>query len=216
MAARFTRQEILEQLDRAASDYRFPALDHGYFYPVDVRLHAFRDDARWAMVIEVLAFSTRGLNIDDVLHIYGNCIRGEPGFEDEDFVSRVDNMDELQDEEWAVAPGVESMIVRGRALPVADREGDELVDVFRDLVPSYRDLFLADEEELRRRVPRDLPQVLTLDEWHHPDVMDGARPSESETFVLLADVLVEGRPELFRPTQAPNTHWSNWPEAGSL
>lgn len=55
-----------------------------------------------------------------------------------------------------------------------------------------------------------------LDEWHHPDVMDGVRPSESETFMLLADVLVDGRPELYRPTQAPNTHWSNWPDAGNL
>lgn len=94
-----------------------------------------------------------------MLHIYGNCIRGEPGFEDEDFLSRVDNMDELQDDDdWVVAAGMDSMVVRGRALPVADCEGEELVDVLRHLVPSHRDLFLADQDELRRRVPRDLSE----------------------------------------------------------
>ncbi len=219
MVARYTRQQILGQLDQAAEDYRFPLLDHGYYYPVDVRLHGFRDDERWAIVIESVGYNPRAFNLVDVLHVYGNCIRGEPGPTDDvaDFLDRIDNMDELQDdEEEVVAAGVESMIVRGHPVPSANRAGVDLVDVFRSLTPTFRELTLADEEELRRRLPIDLGQMLRLEEWHHPDVLGGDRPSESETFILVADVLVEGNPAVYKPSQAPNTHWSNWPDGGSL
>src|SRR3712207_3518142 len=56
MAARFSQQEILTKLDDAARDFKFPGLDNGFIYPVDTRLHAFRDDARWALVIEVVGY----------------------------------------------------------------------------------------------------------------------------------------------------------------
>lgn len=218
MTTRYTRHEILSQLDQAVQDVRFAALDHGYYYPVDARLHGFRDEARWAIVIETVGYNPRGSDLFDVLHCFGNCIRGFPGSsDDDDFIRRIDNMEELQDEEdWVVAAGVASMVVRGHAVPIGDRAGVDLVDLFRSLAPSIRDLLLADEQELRRRLPADLPETLRLDEWHHPDVFNGELPSESDTFVMLADVLVEGRPELYKPTLPPNTHWSNWPEGGEL
>ena len=65
-------------------------------------------------------------------------------------------------------------------------------------------------------MPVDLPRVLVLDEWNHPDVFGGALPSQSETFLRIVDVLVEGRPELYTPGGPPNTHWSNWPEGGNV
>jgi hypothetical protein len=32
----------------------FPVLDNGYVYPVDVRLSAYADGCRWALVVEWL------------------------------------------------------------------------------------------------------------------------------------------------------------------
>jgi hypothetical protein len=90
-------------------------------------------------------------------------------------------------------------------------------DVFRLLVPEHRHLLLADEPELRRRMPTDLPRVLVLDEWWHrqPERYDQV-PSETETFQQLAAVLATGDLTAYRPSKAANTHWSNWPESGSM
>ena len=81
----------------------------------------------------------------------------------------------------------------------------------------HRDLLLADEPELRRPIPADLPRVLVLDWWWHrqPERCDQL-PSETETFQQLAIVLSTGDLTMYRPLKSPNTHWSNWPESGSL
>ncbi|MDO7847241.1 hypothetical protein Q5H92_12790 [Hymenobacter sp. M29] len=42
------------------------------------------------------------------------------------------------------------------------------------------------------------------------------RPSSYETWQQLAKVLQTGDTSHYKPTLAPNTHWSNWPESGSL
>ncbi|OGX87765.1 hypothetical protein BEN47_01010 [Hymenobacter lapidarius] len=43
-----------------------------------------------------------------------------------------------------------------------------------------------------------------------------ARPSSYETWQQIAKVLITGDISHYYPTQTPNTHWSNWPESGSL
>jgi len=177
-------------------------------------------DERWALLIELVGYNPRAGNVIDVVHAYGNCLtRGQPGFENEDFLSRVDNMDEVEDRDNPEYLRVDAgpIEIRGQRVPVAAHAGDHLEDVFRLLVPKHRDLLLADDHELRRRIPADLPQILVLEEWRHrePDRYDQL-PSETETFRQLADVLATGEPTRYRPSMAPNTHWSNWPESGSL
>lgn len=211
--ARFTRDEILRQLDEAASRWEFPVLDNGYYYPVDVRLHGFSDQRRWAVVIETVGYNVRGPNLYDVLSVYGNCISGDPGCYD--IVGRVDNFDEIADDEL-VAENAGALLIRGESVPIDQPAGTDLVDVFRSLTPRYRELLLADDSELRQSIPADLARVLVIDEWHHPDIVDGAMPSTSETFVLLSDALVQGSPDCYTPTQPPNTHWQNWPDGGTL
>jgi len=214
--------EILAQLDEAAKpygDYGFPMLDHGYYYPVDQRLHAFRDTQRWALIFETLGYNPRAGDLIDVIQKFGNCV-GKPGYDNDDFLGRIDNAQELDeialsDRDWHRASGVS---IRGRVIPIpAEARPDmELWDLLRMVVPEDRELFLATEEELRARVPSDLPRLLMLDEWNHPDILSGEKPSESGTFQQLARALVEGDPTLYAPRLAPNTHWSNWPEGGTL
>jgi hypothetical protein len=33
---------------------------------------------------------------------------------------------------------------------------------------------------------------------------------------MLAEAIAAGNVQLYRPTEAPNNHWSNWPESGTL
>jgi hypothetical protein len=80
-----------------------------------------------------------------------------------------------------------------------------------------REDVLATADERRLNVPPDFTQLLVLDEWNHPNVvLDTERPSHSEAFQQIARVLVTGDSAHYRPTLSPNTHWSNWPDGGTL
>nr|WP_167666528.1 hypothetical protein [Micromonospora narathiwatensis] len=175
------------------------------------------DARRWALIVETVGYSPRAGNVVDVLHVFGVCLTsGEPGYENGDFHERVDNWDQIEDPDEPETYRGGPVVVRGQPIAVAAEPGEDLVDVLRQLVPRHRELLLADEGELRRRIPADLPEVLRLDQWNHPDVASGLRPSESETFQQIADVLATGDVSRYAPSLPPNTHWSNWPESGSL
>lgn len=208
--------EILAQLDVAYENLHFADVGHPYYYATDARLHALSDGRRGALLIEVVGYNPRGANLYDVVHAYSNCLTiGTDGFENEDFLERIDNYDDVESDDGEEYAGGVPLVVRGQAIPVDAEPGEFLADTFRRLVPTHRELLLADEAELRRRVPADLPVVLRLDEWRHPDSIDEP-PSSTETFRQLALVLSTGNPAHYRPTTPSNTHWSNWPESGGL
>jgi hypothetical protein len=48
------------------------------------------------------------------------------------------------------------------------------------------------------------------------DQYDTNRPSAYETWRLLAEVIATGNPAAYQPTMAPNTHWTFWPDSGSM
>ena len=89
-------------------------------------------------------------------------------------------------------------------------------ELCRYFAETRRDAVLATAEERRVSVPPDLKQILQLEEWHHPDVAGGERPSRTKTFQQLAQVLESGDVTLYKPTEPANTHWRNWPEGGLL
>ncbi len=218
--AAYSAEEILDQLDECAEAYTFPVLDNAYIYPADARMTLYRDEARWALVIEVLGFNvhmggTEG--IDDALYVFGNCLKRTPGISPDAarrLVSPGDSGPLFEEDGAAIRQGVTDLRIRGRA--VAAPPSAQGFDLLRTLALQHRDLLLATDEELRAGLPADLPQVLRLDEWCHPDIAEGDLPSESPTFQLLARVLETGDPSVYRPRRKPNTHWSNWPEGGVL
>ncbi len=96
-------------------------------------------------------------------------------------------------------------------------EHDRVFELCRYLAATQRADILATESEQRVRVRPEMTKLLQLDDWHHPDVVDGeSRPSNTESFQQLARVPVTGDVSLYAPTLAPNTHWKNWPDGGSL
>ncbi|MFO0930478.1 MAG: hypothetical protein U0736_26195 [Gemmataceae bacterium] len=232
---RYSVRSILAQLDECAEDYTFPMLDNGYVHLGAVRLTAFRDEARWAIIIDVVGYNVRTNlpeGIDTSLYTFGNCLRGDPGLTNDDFLFLL-SWDGDDADEWGKVPAtVTEVRIRGQSVPVPRdpavyaAKGIQLADgpqslrgeeLLRVLLPEQRQALLATEEELRRRIPADLPRFLSLDEWYHPNLAGGEEvPSDTETFRLLAQALVEGDPNLLRLCQPPNTHWSNWPDGGTL
>jgi hypothetical protein len=90
-------------------------------------------------------------------------------------------------------------------------------ELCRYLAATVRDDVLATPSERWVSIRPEMDQLLQLEEWNHPNVVDKPqRPSGSQTFQQLAKVLETGDARHYAPTMAPNTHWRNWPEGGSL
>lgn len=128
-----------------------------------------------------------------------------------------------------VAGDATSVIVRGEPVAIPDleacqRSGISLAylprvhvsELCRYLAAAAREKVLATSQERRISILPDLQQIMQLEEWRHPNLAVGELPSRVETFRQLADVLATGSSELYRPLEPPNTHWSNWPDAGTL
>jgi hypothetical protein len=112
-------------------------------------------------------------------------------------------------------PSLDEYTQRGITLENPPRV--QVFELCRFLADDVRDLVLATAEERRMSVLPAMAQILQLEEWHHPNVVDPEeRPSRSETFQQLAQVLATGDTDLYQPLQPPNTHWRNWPDGGSL
>lgn len=240
--------DILATLDGFAAEFAFPMLDNAYTYPASTRLHAYRSETQWALVIEALGFNHRldgAERFDPGTYAFGTAIE-HPGLTsayvgDEDGndqsrmgpgpVSDEANSKLCFDEDDAfIHPATDVIVVRGNKLAVPhDREfyashdidlGDSYriaaYELLRGLVIEHKGTFMFPEDQIRNIVPASLDKVLTLEEWHHPDLAEGHKPSDVEAFRMIAEVLVTGDASLYRPREVPNTHWKHWPEGGAL
>lgn len=212
-------------------------LDNGYVYPAGTKLTAYRDDKRWVLIIEVIGFSYRAGGHDGIsncLHIYGNCLKYAPGTQDENFLNPTSDASDCEtfdeEENFYLNPKCSKFTLRGKSFPIIhDRkkyiasgieiEDDEKINAFeflRMLDTLYHDKLVATEQEIRKRIPADIPKVIELHEWFHPDVANDELPSKNETFKQIAEVLETGDITIYKPKRKSNTHWRNWPDGGTL
>jgi len=102
-------------------------------------------------------------------------------------------------------------------IELEEKPGVQVFELCRFLADIAREKVLATANERRVSIRPDMEQILQLEEWHHPNVVDDEeRPSGSETFQQLAQVLATGDVGMYQPSLPPNTHWRNWPEGGRL
>lgn len=233
----FTEKEIIDQLNEAAADYTFPMLDNGYAHHGDQKLTLFRDEDRWAMLIEVIGWSNRMPDLGGlatIAYTFGNCIGGDARYDNGNFFFFAsDNGEPVFAEntgEGLVNPLAHSMRVKENVIPLRhdaayyytrsiELEEDERISclaLLRVLTPDYSHLFWVNREDIAHKIPADLPEILTITSWNHPDLADGETPGNNETFTQLAKVLVTGEVWHYKPAQLTNTHWRHWPDAGTL
>jgi hypothetical protein len=128
-----------------------------------------------------------------------------------------------------MAAGQHAMVVRGKALNVWQPEAYaasgitlqsapdiHVYEACRLLAALERNSVLATPEQRRACIPHDLTQMMQLEEWNHPDIVNREYPSSNQTFQSLAEVLTGGAASDYKAIRHPNTHWSNWPDGGSL
>lgn len=101
-------------------------------------------------------------------------------------------------------------------IELADPDAVHVYEYCRYLAAVARDEVLATLSERRASVAPALEQLLVLDDWHHPNLVDDEWPSEVESFQQLARVLETGDVGAYRPTVPGNTHWKHWPDGGTL
>jgi hypothetical protein len=237
--------EVLSVLDSCCDSFTFPMLDNGYVYLAATRLALYKSPEDWAVVIEVFGYSPReGVPSTAITtfasrlsdrdkpenyvsrEAYENYLRNNPHNEFR-LVHPLDDSWIGDDERVDVA--ARSVLLRGVPVAIPERdayrehgidlEGDGHVQVFelaRYLAAIARDEVLAMPSEQRMSIRPEMRKVLQVEEWHHPNVVDDEKPSASETFQQLAEVLRTGDASRYRPTLAPNTHWRNWPDGGLL
>lgn len=233
----YCAKDILKQLDKCAEDFTFPMLDNGYVYPVHSKLSAYRDQKRWVLIIEIIGFNYRSGGHDGIsnyLYIFGNCIDTNLGTNNSNFIYITNNSLDFPsfDDEFkeSLNPKAKSFILRNKEIPINKNrdfytnkgiqlEKDDKIFIWeflRGLEPKYNNNFVASEKEIRERIPTDLPKIMELTEWNHPDCADSELPSKNETFKQIAQVLETGKVNFYKPTRKPNNHWKNWLNGGTL
>ena len=92
---------------------------------------------------------------------------------------------------WALA--MESYVGEGRYLYVY---GNCLLgDIGRNEIHPDKTFW----DVLLPLLPGDLPKLLQIDQWNHPDHSLGQKPSQTDTFVMLAEVIKSGDLRDFDP-----------------
>jgi hypothetical protein len=112
------------------------------------------------------------------------------------------------------APSIEDLAAHG--IECEDPPRIFTYELCRWLAATHRDAVLATAQERRASVPPELAQVLQLEAWHHPDLVNGELPSGNADFRALAQVLEQGDATVYTPCKDSNTDWSNWPGGGQL
>ena len=230
--------QVLAVLDGCAEKFTLPCLDNGYLYLAATRLTIYRSATEWAIVMETFGFNVRS----PVPVLWISTFASHPAatdrnreFHPNDDVAAFEPIDPIP---WEaiydsttelIATDAPSITLRGErvAMPtiaayldvgieLADPPNVAAFELCRFLAATHRDRVLATPTERRTHVSTEMVELLVLDEWHHPDLVRGERPSESSTFQLLASVIGTGDPAAYRPSLEPNTHWRHWPEGGTL
>jgi len=242
----WTINNILEILDSCAEDFTFPVLDNGYVYLAATKLSVYRSENDWAIVIEVFGFSPRSGNPDIQIYTfssklhdrnpssnyvseeaYENYLRNNP-YNESRFIFPIENNDwqDADDSEYIKEGG--NCILRGNDILFPEsseyikfsieleEERPLTFEFCRYLAGKHRDMVLCTEVERRISVPPEMELLLQLDEWNHPDISDGELPSASITFKQISEVIVTGSSDAYINAKPLNTHWANWPEAGTL
>lgn len=208
-----TRADVLQTLDRHAANFDFPGFSNEQYETADARMHLFRDDARWAVVVEELVDWPAAQGLMTIVFAMGD-IAGEMLTTH----TPVETEFEEDDEGAPVAP--EQIVVRGEAFDIhrdaveADCEEHELEATFAallQLIEADRDRLFSTPPQLADVVAAGLPHIMTIDAWAHPDVYGGPKPSESAAFQQVADVLETGDTSKWAPTEEPNNRdWKFW------
>ena len=239
-------KDILDVLDSCASSFDFPVLDNGYVYPAASKLSVYRSEVDWAFVIEIFGYSPRSQDPDISIYTiasklidrnpqenyvtaeaYNTYLQANPHNEFRSvFPIKNNEWQSADDPDYVNVGGICSLrniqipVPEVTTFPVAGIELEEerlqTFEFCRFLASHYVDSVLCTEIERKISVGSELELLFRAAEWLHPDITSGELPSETKTFKDASLAIVSGNTANITHSGRTNSHWSNWPEAGTL
>jgi hypothetical protein len=105
-------------------------------------------------------------------------------------------------------------------IKIRDYDNPKKLIAFEDLVRFLNEtnptVITATENEIKQHIPKDIPKIMTINDFHFVSAYDKTNlPSSQETYKLIAKVLLTRDTANWKPTQKANNHWTNW-ESGNL
>ncbi len=105
-------------------------------------------------------------------------------------------------------------------IKIRDYENPKKLISFGDIVRYISDtnpkLISATEDEIKLHIPKNLPKLMTINEYHFISAYDESiQPSKQETYKLIAKIILTKDTSNWKPSEKPNNHWTNW-ESGNL
>jgi hypothetical protein len=232
-----SNSEILDQLDQDMSRGNYLMLDNGYYYAVLARMSVFQDGGRWAMVFDQLACGNHDDGHESIqirTYAHGNSIAHPNG----PFVNRSRPTKDgpegptfIETDEGAfLSPDARTFRFRGSLFAVShdpkayadcginlqDSSRIEAYELMRLSACRYPNTLHASEDEVRSRLSVDIPMVLRLYGWQHPNFAIGETMSQSPSIRAVAEFLEAGATGPFTDPGVDNIHWNNWPAGGNL
>jgi hypothetical protein len=220
------RFSALENMPLAFS--YFPWFGVGFPY-IDSRMSIYASLEHWAVVIQEIIVNQHVPGIDSIanmIYIWDNnnftelkepdIIQIASNGEDGEVFSMFDvNMDtQTMKIHGKIVPIPQSLeIYSKKNIKIIDSNQILAYELMRALTPEYRDVFFFNDDDILCKLKLDIPKLLQLDEWRHPIVYEDATfeyPARCEVFQLIAKAIESLDASLYKPTEQPNTHWSNW------
>jgi len=227
-------QQVLEDLDKHASEFNFPVLDNEYVEFAAARLSAFQDSKDWLISFEVLGFSTREVEFVNHLYVFGSCVEREGFLGEEIPIKSIPNQPLFDSEtneciadwiHWAIQAGDEELSFsptreeNAEAGILINRESGRgslsEIELLRFLIHrTGATRFFMRDEALLAHFPKcmNLQKVIQTTQWQHPNVAEGEKPSENVSICSLLEALSHKNQSFFDQGQ-PNTYWMFWTHA---
>jgi hypothetical protein len=227
----------------------FLTLEDAYTTVSSNKIHLYADKDRWAVVFEVNGYDNRGFCIRKTHSYFGNCLDNleKAGLNDryivnmkyfllcpeedimkiwKDFEEVLDTAKTIKIRNTEILIEHDLNVYKANNIPWqkydTTKKSIDIPSMTRMLNFQHPEIFNSTEEELRTCIPKDLPKLMTIDEWYHVDCYQARGfessiplPSSIETFQLIAEVLVSKDIKRYKPTMKSNSHWSNW-KSGNL
>ncbi len=221
-----------------------PMLEDAYLNVSSNKIHLFADQHRWAIVFEMNGYHNRRYCVVKELHYFGNCLENldRAGLNDK-FVCNAksfvlfpeEELVKVCDEFETVSENAKTIKIRELEFPIEknldiyklnqvpwnkyDPTSDKIdfPSMVRMLNFNYPDVFNSTASELKTCLPKDLPNLMTIEEWYYTNcskVMGYEENTPSvrtnETYNLIAEILVSKDITRFKLSQKPNSDWRNW------
>ncbi len=238
----YDKHTILDDFDDCNVYKMWPILKDDILTISDSRIHLYASEDKWAVVFEVDGYAISSGHIEVTLYYFGDYfpfakVKGNNLNFEVLAITEGDQMDNLTVElpnhgGFVVRKDVASILVRGKEIPIERNlevyrenrvplaefpkpyEEDLYEDsVVRLMTIQYPDVFHATETEIRSHLPKGIPKLMEIRDWHHIDYFEpeprnlGVRPSNCETFQMVADILVSKDTTRWQPTLPPNNYW---------